>query len=50
MDSTCKQAIVQHIAYTPDDWHRTGTTEIVQAIKSVEDRKEMTIWNQTMYL
>ncbi len=36
------------------DNHRTGTTEIVQAIKSVEenieDNKEMKIRNQTMYL
>ncbi len=34
--------------------HRTGTTEVVQAIKSVEenidDNKEMKIWDQIMYL
>ncbi len=40
--------------FTLDDSHRTGTTEIVQAIKSVEenteDSKEMKIWDKTMYL
>ncbi len=39
---------------TLDDSHRTGTTKVVQAIKSVkeniEDNKEMKIWDQTMYL
>ncbi len=39
---------------TLDDSHRTGTTEMVQAIKGVEenneDSKEMKIWDQTMYL
>ncbi len=37
-----------------NDSRHTGTTEIVQAIKSVkeniEDSKEMKIWDQTMYL
>ncbi len=35
---------------TLDDSHCTGTTEIVQAIKNVEniaDSKEMKIWDQT---
>ncbi len=39
---------------TLDDSYCTRTTEIVQAIKSVEeninDSKEMKIWDQTMYL
>ncbi len=34
--------------------HHTGITEIVQAIKSIEENieenKEMKIWDQTMYL
>ncbi len=40
--------------FTLDDSHRTGTTEIVQAIKSgeenIDDNKEMKIWDQIMYL
>ncbi len=40
--------------YTLDDSHRTGTTKIVQAIKSVEenieDSKEMKLLDQIMYL
>ncbi len=40
--------------YTLYDSHRTGTTEVVQAFKSVEenieDNKEMKIWDQKMYL
>ncbi len=40
--------------YTLDGSHRTVTTEVVQAIKSVEenikDNKEKKIWDQTMYL
>ncbi len=36
---------------TLDDSHRTGTTEIVQAIKivedNIEDNKDMEIWDQT---
>ncbi len=39
---------------TLDGSHRPGTTEIVQAIKSVEekieDSKEMKVCDQTMYL
>ncbi len=39
---------------TLDDTHRTGTTEIAQVIKSVEenieDSKEMKIRDQTMYV
>ncbi len=39
---------------TLDDSHRTGATEIVQAIKSVEentdDSKEMKIWDKIMDL
>ncbi len=41
-------------ANTQEDSHRTGTTEVVQTIKSVEenieDNKEMKLWAQTMYL
>ncbi len=40
--------------YTLDESHRTWTTKIVQADKSVEENikgcKEMKIWDQTMYL
>ncbi len=36
------------------DSYRTGTTEIVRAIKcveeTIEDNKEMKIWDQTMYM
>ncbi len=42
------------ITITLNDSHRTGITEIVLAIKNVEenieDRQEMTIWDEKMYL
>ncbi len=45
---------MMHNIITLHDSHRTGTTEIVQAIKSIEenieDNKEMKIWDQAMYL
>ncbi len=48
------KTIIGHCTCTIDDSRRTGTTEIVQAIKSVkeniEDSEEMKIWDQTMYL
>ncbi len=45
--------LMSHL-YTLDNSDHTGTTEIVQAIKRVEENiensKEMRIWDQTIYL
>ncbi len=49
-----KILLASRYMYTLDDSHHTGTTEIVQAIKSIEenieDSKDMEIWDHTMYL
>ncbi len=46
--------ILLALRYTLDNSHRTGTTEIVQTIKSIEenieDSNDMKIWDQTIYL
>ncbi len=48
------QWVVISVIYLLNDSHRSGTTEIVKAIKSVEenieDNNEMKIWDQTLYL